>query len=352
MLLLRPPHFQSHNTHFVIVYDKEASERDGGGGALPYTCLRVPTHLRRRHWTQLLSAHRAELTDGLVLPGPSCHLTANILGKFEDPQFVHVYSTLARHRGDDSPSAADGCGTFSSTVEEVAAVSSGGGSSDSGSGSSSGGGGGGVSLVLELPRYGLEFEVVDGQVVSRNYTGYRLRQPHQQLVGDAQQQQQQAGDRVLYTLPGFRQYLVLERVQGAGPAGAQAAAAPPDDVMVLAPAGEVDVRPGATGSGGNSSSSGSSSSGGWGFGSVWIRLPVESGAQLQVSTLPSRHTRFALWCRDSSLGCKCGTVRVSRERASPCPWLAYGCPACNTQVVSKAFAPRADVRTAVCSACC
>lgn len=336
MLLLRPPHFQSHSTHFVVLYDKEASELDGGGAALPYTCLRVPGNLWRRHWTQLLSAHRAELTDKMVLPGSTCHLTFNVLGKFEDPRFVHVYSGLDGQRGDKSPSAAAGCDANRSTVGEAAAVSSGDGNSGS-SNSSGGGRSSGASLVLVLPRYGLEFEVIDGQVVSRNYTGYRLRQPHQQLVGDAQQQQQQqAGGEVSYTLPGFRQYLVLERMQGRDPGGG-GGVAPLDDVMVLVPAGEVDVRASATGSSG-----GSSSGAGWGLGRVWIRLPVKSGARLQVSTLTPRRTRFTLRCRESNPWCWCASVRCctvylygTRLPRACQPWLAHSRLACNMHITRR-----------------
>ncbi len=256
MILLRPPHFQSHDVHYIISFDKanlpvQTATSSGGSRAsalaTQYDCRRVPQHLRSRPWRQLLvTAAQAQLTDSLVLcrstsqSAPQGATSSPLLSKFEDPCFTHTY------------------------IRRTAAVPAPGGGAGRGA---AGGSSSGTEqrLVLELPRYELEFELVDGRLVSCDYSGYCLRrcqqlvgavdrpwQQHQQqqhnAAGAQAQSQQQQGQghvdvkEVSYTLPNFQQYLVLERMPGQGvELGARRG-----DVLVLVPAGEV-VLPAARG---------------------------------------------------------------------------------------------------------
>ncbi len=299
-LLLRPPHFKEHDIDFVVQYDKGDLALLPDSARLPYDCYRVPPHLRQRHWTQLLQrpapsslsyythGNHIALADRMLLPGDGCHLVWSVLAKFEDPAFIHVYELSEEEGG-----------------EEVAGRAA----------DSSGGRGGGSSpkpLVFELPRHGLEFVLRGSQALSRDYAGYRMRglqqlvwmaskQQQEQQQQQDQQQQQQPGQTVMssmagtstsadkgggndgggsvlnlvdvsYTLPEFRQYLVLERVPG----GVLELGARREEVLVLVPAGEVDVF---RDDGGSGSRSGS----GWGCGRVRVKLSTYSGTKLQVS---------------------------------------------------------------------
>lgn len=128
-----------------------------------YVCHRVQPHLRSKHWMDLWTIHSAELTHELVLH--ESH-TKNVLAKLEAPAFIHTYIPLA--------------GTASTHT-----------------------------MLFELPRYSLEFENQDGQLLSLEYKGYRLS-PHQQLVTYTNSATD--GDPVEYTLPEFKQYLLLQRI--------------------------------------------------------------------------------------------------------------------------------------------
>ncbi len=92
-----------------------------------------------------------------------------------------------------------------------------------------------ATLVLELPRFNLEFEQIlnpsgdSYELVANDYSGYSLAS-QQQLVRYSQD-----GSQVdWYTLPDFTQYLVLTRRAGLG-----GHAAGTSDVVVLVPEGEV-----------------------------------------------------------------------------------------------------------------
>ncbi|GLC35571.1 thioredoxin-disulfide reductase [Pleodorina starrii] len=199
-IVLRPPNFLQQDVHFVVQCTPTANYYS-------YHCRRVPSHLQsRHHWTELLSVPelRQQLTDLLVLLR-GCAVQDLLLSKLEEPQFIHAY---------DSREAEPGL------------------------------------LRLELPRFGLEFEIRpnDGSVTSRDYSGYRLHR-RQLLVWEKEAEEEGGGgsddegtggssyDAVQYTLPEFRQYLVLERLPGTGAVqGARR-----EDVLVLVPAGGVEV---------------------------------------------------------------------------------------------------------------
>ncbi|GIL51275.1 hypothetical protein Vafri_7114, partial [Volvox africanus] len=136
-----------------------------------------------RHWTELLQPDvLPQLPDRLVLLSGSAVLD-NLLAKFEDVRFIHAFAS----HGDPDV------------------------------------------LRLELPRFGLEFELrSDGEVLSRDYSGYRLH--HRQLLVS-----ELSCGTVHYTLPEFRRYLVLERIPGTGAVQGNRR----EDVLVLIPAGPV-----------------------------------------------------------------------------------------------------------------
>eukprot|EP00798_Chlamydomonas_sp_ICE-L_P016369 gene16369-22571_t len=138
-------------------------------------------------WPSLLSEHRAELTDELVLAQHSS-LGLNILSKLEDSTFIHTYS------------------------QET------------------------TSLLWELPRYGLEFEQRDGTFLSRDYAGFRLAD-EQQLAHITSEDDHAVEGDVDYTLPKFEQYLVLERMHQEG----NTFQAQQSDKMIIVPKGTVTL---------------------------------------------------------------------------------------------------------------
>ncbi|KAG2451920.1 hypothetical protein HYH02_003695 [Chlamydomonas schloesseri] len=228
VLALRPRSFQEHDCAFLaqclLCSGSPASTSTSSGEPVlrilgntecAYDIRRVPQHLQSRHWLELLplvtAADRevwteaAALRERLVLPHGS-RLLDSIFAKFEDARFISTFQNI-----------------------------------------SSG------EVSFELPRCGLEFgmqmqqqqqQQLGGghragssycQLLSRNYSGYRLRQV-QQLVQDASSASGSNGAHVAYTLPEFGQYLVLERIPRpeVAPVGAQRA-----EVLVLMPAGPV-----------------------------------------------------------------------------------------------------------------
>ena len=274
VLVLRSKHFQSHDLKYLIHLNRKAALAPTPT-LTSYTCLRVPHHLQQLDWSELIDTEAAkQLQDQLRLV-ENCKVM-DILGKMESPQFIHTY--LVR------PAA--------------------GGSSTAGQ-QQRGGRGLGATAVMrfELARYGLEFELREGQLLSCDYQGYQLR-AQQQLVGvggassgdsampgaaadvgadsdsdvegdhmdtpclenldpyasssqssmstsagsskksssssssldemvsEAVEEHEGAASEVLYTLPEFRQYLVLDRMEGTGVVlGAGKA-----DTLVLVPA--------------------------------------------------------------------------------------------------------------------
>jgi hypothetical protein len=68
-------------------------------------------------------------------------------------------------------------------------------------------------MLFELPRFGLEFELRAGLLWSLDYSGYHLH-PRQQLLSEQGCLSPGACSiKTVYTLPNFRQYLVLQRAQ-------------------------------------------------------------------------------------------------------------------------------------------
>ncbi len=174
MIVLRPPSFAERDVHFVIHLAQPSSAEPQ-----PLACKRVPPHLRSRPWTALVG--HAEVTDVLVsLDEP----VLRVLAKFESPRFVH---------------------TFSRTT--------------SGGGVDAGAGGAARATHIELPRFGLEFEVRGDALVSRDYAGYALA-PRQQLP---------------HTLQPFTQCLVLQQLPGVRLAVGLTSA----EQLLLVPAGPV-----------------------------------------------------------------------------------------------------------------
>eukprot|EP00198_Chlamydomonas_reinhardtii_P007687 XP_001697024.1 predicted protein [Chlamydomonas reinhardtii] len=251
-------------------------------------------------WRQLLLAAPPLLVDRLVLPQGS-KLVDNILAKFEEPRFIH---------------------TFLSVSSEVS---------------------------FELPRCGLEFSMQRKrpgsffwgggdaccQLISRNYTGYRLRrlQLLAECCGVSGSAAGACGDngsnsssnaaaaaaRGIYTLPEFRQYLVLERIPQPAVAsmGGQRA-----DVLVLVPAGAVQSSLWEEGSGGK----------------VAVSVTLPSGSQASVNfhcyevhgrfghlRAPNRLARLqlaALYAATSTLlpepGSRCTGAQMAMELLRQC----------------------------------
>ncbi|KAG2492072.1 hypothetical protein HYH03_009568 [Edaphochlamys debaryana] len=194
VIVLRPRNFQEHFVHFIMECRSFTRGADSSSGPVLYDCRRVPLHLQRLHWLDLLSDHRVELTDQLVLLS-GCGVRDTVLAKIEDTRFIHCYQPA-------SSSQQDGVRP---------------------------------RLLFELPRYGLEFELRSGgELASRDYPGYRLRR--RQLLVDTGSYAGYGSDRVSCTLPEFHQYLVLERSPAVRqlPVGAQRT-----DKLVVMPAGSV-----------------------------------------------------------------------------------------------------------------
>ncbi|KAG2486452.1 hypothetical protein HYH03_014899 [Edaphochlamys debaryana] len=207
VIVLRPHSFQEHDTHFLIQCTPAAGAGAGPGpgtSRVSLDCRRVPPHLRRRHWADLHSRHWGELTDRLVLLS-GCALADTLLSKLDAPQFVHCYQPAPPEPGAQSLP---------------------------------------WRLLFELPRFGFEFELRGGgngsgggaELASRAYPGYRLRR--RQLLVDAGCEAGYGSDRVSYTLPEFRRYLVLECCPAAEgqqlPVGTRRG-----EELVLVPAGPV-----------------------------------------------------------------------------------------------------------------
>lgn len=195
---------------------------------MEYVCRRVPLHLREHHWPALLSEHAAELTDQLVLHQSG---VTRVLAKFERPQFIHTYVDAA------APTAAGSSGHGASGSRKRA---SSGKRKDASSASSREGPH--RAMLFELPRFGLEFELRGGELLSLDYAGYRLRACQQLVVPGAAATGGGSGGAVpRYTLPDFFQYLVLEQAAGSS-SGSSSAAGQRGWQKVLVPEGRVERR--------------------------------------------------------------------------------------------------------------
>jgi hypothetical protein len=282
LILLRPKDFQQHSLHYIIRCCTPASSAAAASAATApsasssstLTCWRVPRHLMLQPWQQLLqqpqqaqqlqAAQLVLLQQSPILP---------VLGKFEQLQFVHAYAP-----GSGSTSSSG------STPDPTISTRNRGSTQPS------------WQLRFELPRFSLEFELQqDGQLLSRDHTGFKLSSCQQLVWQEGCQGLQAASDSsssiafgrsdstnsedsvqtgctaaaalaggqsssigsassmsissssssslqgaeaaaVEYTLPGFQRYLVLERVQRSTSVFGAAVAS---ERMVLAPAGQV-----------------------------------------------------------------------------------------------------------------
>eukprot|EP00798_Chlamydomonas_sp_ICE-L_P027658 gene27658-7296_t len=169
IIVVRPVSFLGHSTQFLICCDSGSMNSNeshhGGVERLCYSCLRIPLHLMQRPWPSLLTEHRAELTDELVLAQQSS-LGLHILAKIEASKFIHTFSTSGRPIMGTSGSPMGAAGVSSArpgSFEDSAC------NTEAGSASHES-----MSLLWELPRYGLEFEHVNGIFLSRDYAGFKL----------------------------------------------------------------------------------------------------------------------------------------------------------------------------------
>ncbi len=196
--MFRGVSFSSTDTHYIArVLNPGPSEPNA---AASLACQLVPSHLRSKPWSELLSnrAYQSQLTDTLTVHNSSL---LKVFSKFEGPAYVHTYTRQREPETAAGPSHPR------------------------------------VTLVFELPRFSLEFEQVVKQdtgsyeLVASDYSGYRLA-TQQQLVRYSPD-----GSQVeWYTLPEFSQYLVLTKRDGMQ--GTQDA-----DVMLLMPRGQVKRMP-------------------------------------------------------------------------------------------------------------
>ncbi|KAG1672428.1 hypothetical protein FOA52_013214 [Chlamydomonas sp. UWO 241] len=234
IIVLRPPNFRMHDTHFIVSITvkqqrSSASTTTSSGGAttasssassstnnsssgggsdgsgvadrVEYQCWRVPPHARGVPWRELWHERQSQLTDLLLLAGSSVTAT-RVLSKFERPEFIHVYASreLTGHASAGVTARAVELVSLGGLIPAVAK--------------------GTCTLLWELPRYGLEFrQCSSGPLVS--VSGY-------------------GGNAARYTLPEFSAYLVLER-NAAERGSHNTAGARLPDVLVLVPRGLVVV---------------------------------------------------------------------------------------------------------------
>lgn len=169
--MLRPVNFQHRTIDFLIKYGVSSSAEPfaaAAPGAGPLQCWRVPHHLRAQHWSALLEAFKQQqATWQLVLLAKSKHL--DLLSKFENVSYIHTYAMEAV-----SSPAAESNNSISNSANTT--VSSGSCSSGTSSSSSQSKNKAPAAVLLfELPRLGLEFELLSsGTVVSKAHSGYSL----------------------------------------------------------------------------------------------------------------------------------------------------------------------------------
>ncbi|MEW5310745.1 MAG: hypothetical protein WDW38_002512 [Sanguina aurantia] len=179
VILLRAQDFSSHDLHFLIKYGATAAgpisvsicTPMSGSSSSHYICQKVTAHASSRHWTEVLSHHSHDLTHELVLH--TSH-TKTVLAKLEPSRYIHTYV----------PQSAAACSSQ-------------------------------PAMLFELPRYNLQFQLQDGQLRSLDYSGYQLSQ-RQQLLSNTHTPVAGSVGQVMYTLPGFEEYLLLQRIPDSG----------------------------------------------------------------------------------------------------------------------------------------
>lgn len=100
-------------------------------------------------------------------------------------------------------------------------------------------------ILFELPRYSLEFELQQEQLVSLDHRGYCLSKQQQLVTASCSTgTSTRTSGKPLYTFPDFQQYLLLERI----PSSAVVVGAKRADSLVLIAVGDVKCIRGALGS--------------------------------------------------------------------------------------------------------
>ncbi|KAG2441635.1 hypothetical protein HXX76_003254 [Chlamydomonas incerta] len=335
VLVLRPRSFQEQDCVFLAKCLPGSGQ--GGTVTLPihtdtrckYNFRRVPLHLQSRHWLQLLplllsegqlaagaAAAQSALHDQLVLLRGS-QILDRTLAKFEDRSLIQTFRSVS---SGEVSFELPRCGLEFSMQQQAALAQQ----DPGGQLQPQAPGGHGVSYC---------------QLLSRNYTGYRLRRV-QQL-----EERCHAGGgagTTTYTLPEFRQYLVLEHIPrpSVSPVGTQRA-----ELLVLMPAGAVassmwDVAHTSSGSaGGSSSGSGGGGVGGGGSGGAepLVRITMPEGAgrfkvhcyevhgrfgHLRAPTRLARLQLAALYAATSTLlpepGSRCTGAQMAMELLRQC----------------------------------
>jgi hypothetical protein len=125
--------------------------------------------MQKKDWSELISTEASKQVQEQLVLVDKCKVV-QVLSKIESQDYIHTYVTIPAGGEPLQP----GVGHLKSE---------GGGLQPGGGGCSQEVGGlqAGAVMLFELARYGLEFELQEGQLVSRDYQGYRLRL-QQQLV--------------------------------------------------------------------------------------------------------------------------------------------------------------------------
>ena len=85
MVVIRPPSYQSHDTQYLAQLAPLQQGQASPGQA--WRVWRVPLHLQRLHWTEVINNRSSELVDQLVLPIQSS--VKRVLCKLEAEDFIH-----------------------------------------------------------------------------------------------------------------------------------------------------------------------------------------------------------------------------------------------------------------------
>jgi hypothetical protein len=186
VVVLRPLSFLQHSTDFILHVQQQSEptakkKKRLFTGRTSDTCWAVPHHLQSVPWTKLLRS--SDLTDQLMI---GYSPVVDVLSKIEERQFIHKY---------------------------ISSASS----------------GGAATVVYELPRFNLRFDLQEGHLVSHNFRGYQLAT------------NQQLADEQWCTLPNFQQYLVLQRSSQAPGNTTTNMGQQRSGTLVLIPAGDICV---------------------------------------------------------------------------------------------------------------
>ena len=85
VIVLRKQSSEEHDVHFLVQLLPPQVQQEAESPQ-QQLCWRVPLHLRKRLWTQLLTA---EITDVLLLN--TSQTKQRVLAKLKEPRFIHTY---------------------------------------------------------------------------------------------------------------------------------------------------------------------------------------------------------------------------------------------------------------------